>query len=400
MSDCIQYLKDNWDDCVRENRSDDGTLIGLPYKYTVPSPDYFNEIYYWDTYFTNIGLIELGKAELAKSNVDNMMYLVNKYGFMPNGNRTYYLSRSQPPFLSEMIKDVYEYYKDEVWLSGAYEALLKEYDFWDKKRNSPVGLNHYDAYIDKKEEKEIADGLAGRLGMRPEGTDFELARHYFATAESGWDMNPRWGFEAYNYAPVELNCLLYGFENNMAYFADIIGKNSEIWKKRAGKRLELMNRYMLTPDGIYTDYNVVTGGKSEVFSAASYFALFAKAADERTAKALVDKLPKLEEKFGAATCERGDYPIVYQWDYPNGWACLQHIIIAGLLNYGYVDIAKRLAEKYVSLTERVFEETGSFWEKYNVVEGNINVNDEYKMPKMLGWSAGIYVFAKKLCQNG
>ena len=105
-------------------------------------------------------------------------------------------------------------------------------------------------------------------------------------------------------------------------------------------------------------------------------------------------LPRLEANHGIVTCEKGKGDIVYQWDYPNGWACLQYIVITALANYGYIDEAKRIAEKFVKLVDSVFEKTGNLWEKYNVVDGNINVIDEYKMPTMLGWSAGVYIAAK------
>lgn len=138
-----EYISSHWSECTRENMHDDGTLIGLPYPYCVPAAGHFDELYYWDTYFTNIGLILDGKAMLAKNNTDNMLYMVNKYGYYPNGNRTFFLDRSQPPFLSVMVRDIYKYYNDKVWLSSAYETLKKEYDFWNTKRILPTGLNFY-----------------------------------------------------------------------------------------------------------------------------------------------------------------------------------------------------------------------------------------------------------------
>ena len=102
MQKIYEYMGNNWESCLRENRADEDTLIGVPYPYTVPSPERFNEIYYWDTYFTNIGLLKDNKALLAKHNTDDILFLVNRYGFMPNGNRTFFLNRSQPPFLSAM----------------------------------------------------------------------------------------------------------------------------------------------------------------------------------------------------------------------------------------------------------------------------------------------------------
>ena len=116
----IQFISSHWDDCIKENMKDNGTLIGLPYPYTVPAVGHFDEMYYWDTYFTNKGLEIEGRFAQAKNNTDNMLYLVNRFGYMPNGNRTYYLKNSQPPFLSIMVGDVYRHYNDKAWLTGAF----------------------------------------------------------------------------------------------------------------------------------------------------------------------------------------------------------------------------------------------------------------------------------------
>lgn len=391
------YIEENIEKCIRYSPSDEDKLIGIPYPYTVPSTESFNELYYWDSYFTNLGLIRIGKADLAKNNTDNMLYLVDKLGKMPNGNRTYFLNRSQPPFLSEMVKDVFGFYKDKVWLEGAYKALCEEYTFWNEKRNSPVGLNHYDSEYTDETLEEYKIMFIDRVGEVDSSVDTNLGRHCLATAESGWDMNPRFEFEAYNYGAIDLNCLLYGFENNMKYFAEVLENGeSQIWKNRAEARLEKMNRYMINSDGVFVDYNFDKDKHSNVFSAASYFALFNNAANKEQAEALVNNLSRIEEKFGIATCEKGEYgDITYQWDYPNGWPCLHYIVIKGLDNYGYKTEAKRVAEKYVALVENVFEKTENFWEKYNVTDGSINVSNEYKMPTMLGWSAGVYIFAKE-----
>ena len=154
MSNIKEFISKNIDLCVRENKEDKDTLIGLPFPYTVPSVGHFDELYYWDTYFFNKGLQICGRMELAKNNVDNMLWIVKKYGLMPNGNRTFFLNRSQPPFLSMMVYDVYEYYKDEVWLSEAFKTLETEYEFWMNKRISPIGLNHYDCTIEEYEYEE------------------------------------------------------------------------------------------------------------------------------------------------------------------------------------------------------------------------------------------------------
>lgn len=395
------YIAKHWDDCVKRNRADEGNLIGLPYPYTVPSVGHFDEIYYWDTYFTNIGLIISGRSMLAKSNVDNMLYLVDRYGYMPNGNRTYFLKNSQPPFLSEMVRDIYRVFGDNVWLGSAYNTLKKEYNFWMTKRMSPVGLNMYGGTLKSDEEVKIfADMFRSRTKSEPQKTEEDMARHAIICCESGWDMNPRWGYEGYDYAPIDLNSLMYLFETNMAYFSEILetGENVQ-WAERAENRKKLMIELMTDENGILTDYNFMNKSHSKVFSAASLYPLYAGMADSDYAQLMDEQLCRLEMEYGLVTCEKTSEKSTFQWDYPNGWACLQHIAISGFKRYGYEKTAKRLAEKYAVLAEKIFAETGNLWEKYNVVQGSININQEDpgKMPPMMGWSAGVYLYAKKAC---
>ncbi len=397
MSEVKEYIEKNWDLCIKENMEDEGTLIGLPYPYTVPAVGHFNEMYYWDTYFTNKGLELSDRFHQAKFNVDNMLYMVEKIGFMPNGNRTYYLKRSQPPFLSEMVKDIYEHFKDKVWLLGAYETLKKEYDFWINKRTTPAGLSGYkgDAEFDTE---YWATTFGQRVSADFDITKEEAARHFLCAAESGWDINPRWETEGYNYAQVDLNSLLYMMEINMGYFAGELSLDND-WADRAEKRKVLMTKLMENEEGLILDYNFDKDKKSSVFSAATLYALFSGVATKEQAEAIVKNLHRLEAPYGILTCEKNDFPGSYQWDYPNGWACIQYIAIMGLDKYGYKEEAKRIAEKYLKLVEKVFSATGNLWEKYNVVEGNINVTNEYGLPPMMGWSAGVYLAASKYIEN-
>ena len=214
-------------------------------------------------------------------------------------------------------------------------------------------------------------------------------------------MTPRWDFEAHNFNAADLNSLLFAMEKNMAYFAEKLGYSEDVavWNTRAEKRLELMNKFMLDKNNLFLDYNFKTNRLSRIFSAASYYPLYAKAATPEQAAAAAENLRRLEAEFGILTCEKNDSGVLYQWDYPNGWACLQYIVMVGLNNYGYTDDAKRIAQKYVTLAEKVFDETGALWEKYNVVDGSINVSNEYKMPTMLGWSAGVYIAAQKFLKQ-
>lgn len=389
----LDYIENNWDKCIRENREDNDTLIGLPYPYTIPAVGLFNELYYWDTYFTNKGLELCGRAQLAKSNTDNMLYLVKKYGFMPNGNRTYYLTRSQPPFLSEMVRDVYNHYKDKAWLCGAYETLKCEYDFWMTRRATPIGLNQYGGDADEKALIDAGKGFEERTGIKTNADFKSIGSNCVLTCESGWDMNPRWGTEGYNFAHIDLNSLMYMFEINMAYFSEELNKGEEKeWKAKSEGRREKMLKYMTDDNGLFFDYNFKNDKLGNIFSVASLYPLFASLATKENAKAAVDNLYRLEAEHGILVCEKNDIKGTYQWNYPNGWACLQYVAIKAFDNYGYTDIALRLAEKYVRLVEKCFDETGNLWEKYNVVTGEVSTANEYKTPTMLGWSAGVYLY--------
>lgn len=401
MEKIQKYLNEKWNKYIRDNRFDDGTLIGIPYTYTVPS-EMHNELYYWDTYFTNLGLLKSGNAILAKQNTDNILYLADKYGYMPNGNRTFYLNQSQPPYLSEMVHDIYDYYNDNVWLRGAYSVLEKEYSFWTTRRITPIGLCRYDGNLTQELRKNFKKAFVSRINISEKSVEqFDIPRHCICCCESGWDMNPRWGFEGYNFAPVDLNCLLYMFEKNMAYFAEKLENGEKsLWENRAEKRLEIMNKHMLNTSDLFLDYNFEKDSLSDVFSAASFFPLFANAATKEQAEAAVKNLHRIEAAYGILTCEKNDSGLIYQWDYPNGWPCLQYTTIKGLLNYGYIDDALRIAKKYTALVEKVFDETGNLWEKYNVIDGSINVNNEYEMPPMMGWSAGVYIACKKITEDG
>ncbi|MDD6483550.1 MAG: trehalase family glycosidase [Clostridiales bacterium] len=396
----IDFINNNWDGCVRNNMQDVDTLIGMPYPYTIPAIGHFEEMYYWDTYFTNVGLLISGRQQLAKNNVDNILFLVNKYGFMPNGNRECFLNQSQPPFLSIMVRDIYEYYKDEVWLYGAYNALKKEYEFWQTKRTLGNGLNHYGGNAETVETcTQMADYFKSRVKTEPDCDNISLGKHCRASCESGWDMNPRFGFCCDKYAAVDLNSLLFMLEANMAYFSKILNiSEDDIWDDRADKRKKIMLNTMDDGNGVLLDLNAKTNSLSKILSAASFFPLYAGLVTPAKADAIVHGLSRLEAEYGILTCEKNEVEGLYQWDYPNGWACLQFIAMKGLDNYGFKTQAKRIALKYISLVDKIFDETGKLWEKYNVVNGSLDVNNEYEQPAMLGWSAGVYLAACKYCE--
>ena len=400
-----EYIKTNWPKCIRENKQDEGSLIGLPYPYTVPSiSGAFQEMYYWDTYFINRGLILIGLTNQAINNTENMFSLIERYGFMPNGNRTGYLKNTQPPFLSEMVKDIYNKTGDKEWLKRAVTYLIKEYDFWDKNRNTEAELSQYKGNIAEIDLVARANGFIRRIKNRPQGyTDEQLGTQYVIACESGWDISPRFGFDAENFVQVDLNSLLCAMERNIAFFLSELNEDNTVWTERHEKRLKLMQKHMKC-DGVFYDYNFKTDKTGDVFSCASLYPMWLGLLSSEEAEKTVAKLPKLENTYGLSACEKvsalSDF--TFQWGYPNGWAPLHLIAIEGLMKYGFKDKALEIAEKYVSLIERNFKETHNLWEKYNVTDGSINVaqeNDHAKMPAMLGWSAGVYLYAKSLLKQ-
>jgi len=394
-----EYIKSHLEDTIRYEKEDNGRLMGLPYSYFVPAiKGAFQTMYYWDTYFASKGIYLSGKAEMVKNNVDNMLYLIQKLGYMPNGSHQGLLGRSQPPLLSEMVKDLYGIYKDREWLSGAYSVLKTEYRFWMEKRISETGLNRYGFDATEENIPTYANMLKTRLkGLDFSGmTDREIVENEMCDAESGWDFNPRCELcQKYcNY--VDLNGILYGFENNMAYFANELANGEEdLWHKRAKNRKQLISELLFDGE-TFRDYNFKTKKHSDVFSAAGFYILWSGAATDEQAASTVKKLPLIECEHGVAVCENGERNAVYQWDWPNGWAPMHYIVVYGLLKYGYEKEARRIAQKYISSMEDIFEKTGTLWEKYNVVDGSIKVKDEYKMPEMLGWTAGVYLDFKNL----
>ena len=224
------------------------------------------------------------------------------------------------------------------------------------------------------------------------------ARALISAGESGWDMNPRWGREGFNYLPVDLNSLMYMFEKNMEFFSSVLGLGKEeFWMSAAKRRKELMMKYMCADDGVLYDYNFVSQKRSTMLTAASLYPLFANMLTEDEVASSSPKLVSLEAEYGILTCEDNVEIGTYQWNYPNGWPCLQYIAVVGFKNYGYQEDAKRIALKYVTLVENVFKETGNLWEKYNVVEGNTEVlSEDYRMPVMMGWTAGTYLSLKNM----
>ncbi len=374
----LKYIDSYWPKIVRENKKDTGTLIGLPNPFIIPCTKMFEEQYYWDSYPVIKALIDdptYGKIALGM--VDNLLYEVERFGFVPNASRMYYLSRSQPPFLSEMVWDVFNSTKNLAWFRRAIKLVETEYqNVWASKehphhRNVHKGLSRY-------YDLNISDELA--------------------MAESGWDNTVRFEEGCLNILPVDLNCLLYVYEQDMSKAFGLLEeyKKEEKYKKLARDRAKTINELMLNDKtGFYFDYNFVNKKQLKVITVAGLFPLAVGiASTDQASRSLKIIEGVLEEAGGIVQSEKFERGL--QWDWPNGWPIQQLKTVEGLIRYGYKKEAKRIIEKWLNLNIKVFKETGEMWEKYDVVNLKIGVPDRYPTQSGFGWTNACFLILAKI----
>ncbi|NTD99190.1 alpha,alpha-trehalase TreF [Agrobacterium tumefaciens] len=387
------------------------SLLPLPKPYLVPGGR-FREVYYWDSYFTMLGLKEAGKTKLMKDMVDNFASLINTYGFIPNGNRSYYLTRSQPPFFAAMVQLLVQDNPD-VKLSEYTIALEKEYLFWMKGADqlSPgKAINHvvklsdgailnryYDAGDQPREESYREDYEAARSTKQNPAA---FLRNVRSAAESGWDFSSRWFADGLSFSqiittdllPVDLNTLMYNLERTIAAANKEKGdiKKASLFSAKANKRKAAILKYFWnTQQNFFTDYNWKNKSSSKQLTLAASFPLYFRLATAVQAKAVSKKLEKDFLKSGGLITTLKTTK--QQWDAPNAWAPLQWVSISGLHHYGYHKLADTITHRWVNLNIAVFKETGKLMEKYNVVETNSKGGGggEYPLQDGFGWTNGV-----------
>ena len=384
-----EFILKNIDLTTKSNCvSDDATLISLPYPYTTPCIDEkFQEMYYWDTYFTHKCLLLTGREEQVYNNIENFSYMVKKFGKIPNGNRTYYLNRSQPPFFGLMIADYCEKVPAKLGKEKRFSMLKEEYDFWQSKRLTENGLNRY--YSEKSDEECAKDswfvGFEERTGIFLPHTA-ENGRAIAAECESGMDFSPRFKSACTHYNPVDLNCLLYADEMLLSKWSSE-EETAQVYRGKAEKRKALMEKLMKAENGAYYDYDFMKKKRGDVLSFAAFYPFALGLSDDEKAFEFV--LAGLEREYGiVASISDGKK---YQWAEPNSWAPGNYMAFAAALRLNRKHDARRIAEKYISATDGIFARTGELWEKYNAETGGMDGLGEYAAPKMLGWTAGVYI---------
>lgn len=385
------YIRAYWSKLERYHPKDDESLLGLPKPYLVPSSDEtasfdYNELYYWDSYFMAQGLLDDEHKLLVIGILDDLMALFKRFKIIPNASRTYLMGRSQPPFLTSFIFDIYNTYKmPKKWLKSAMEVAEAEYQTVWMGRAKPNW-------------RQVHHGLSRYYDIN--------MLHDLAEAESGWDMTPRFNRKALNYLPVDLNALLYKYEMDFARAARLFDdrRSAGRWEHAANLRRAAMNDLMWDNlRGLYFDYDYVREKRSNVASVAAYFPMWAGMADENQAKSLAKSLRRFENKGGLATTDSqplGKYvmgSLPTQWAYPNGWAPLQFIVVEGLKRYGYQDDARRIAIKWLKSNLAWFEKNGIFLEKYNVVSPDKPpVKGVYPSQTGFGWTNGVF---ERFCRD-
>lgn len=406
-----QHIERLWPILTREPGADGGSLIPLPKRYIVPGGR-FREIYYWDSFFTMLGLQASGETDLIQSMVDNFTHLINTTGHIPNGNRTYYLSRSQPPFYALMLRVLAQQKGREVLKTYA-PALRKEYDFWMEGAEQlsaanpthrrvvlmPDGsiLNRYwDDQPEPRPESYREDvELAQESGRNPE----EVYRNIRAAAESGWDFSSRWFADQENLStihttdiiPVDLNALLYHVELTLQEMAILEGNRAEAreYERRAKARRDAVLKYNWSDEqDFFYDYDFVKGATTDVPTLAAVFPLYFCMAKKKQATAVAQKLKADFLKPGGlvTTLNRTGQ----QWDSPNGWAPLQWMSIQAMRNYKFDELADEVAQRWVEKNEEIFHNTGKLMEKYNVVNMNLEAGGgEYPNQDGFGWTNGV-----------
>jgi alpha,alpha-trehalase len=428
-------------------------LLYLPNKYVVPGGR-FNEMYGWDSYFIIRGLLQASRLDLARGMVDNFFFEIEHYGAMLNANRTYYLTRSQPPFVSSMFVDVYratqkDGHADKAWLERAYADLDKDYGMWTREPHlaGQTGLSRYYDFGEGPPPEAVQDEtgfyrkVAQYFFLHPAQADgyvvdtvpaateavagsaytlqvcdlpltmaraecekarqFKLSADYYkgdrSMRESGFDVSFRFapfGAATHHYAPVCLNSLLYKMEKDLEQISLWLGhaEDAKKWNQRAEARQQLISRYFWNQEqGLFFDYNLQTSQMSNYRYASTFYPLWAGLATPEQAKAVAGNL-KIFNQPGGLPMSTDDTGA--QWDLPYGWGNIEMLAIEGLRRYGYNAEADRVSYEFLSMVAENFRRDGNIREKYNVVTRSSESHVElgYEMNVVgFGWTNAAFL---------
>ncbi|HYQ24431.1 alpha,alpha-trehalase TreA [Stenotrophomonas sp.] len=388
-----------------------GSLLPLPHPYVVPGGR-FREVYYWDSYFTLLGLASSQRWQQVRDMVDNFAWQLDQYGHIPNGNRSYYLSRSQPPFFSLMVEllarhegnDAYRRYLPQLriehafWMHGAEDLAPGQARERVVRLADGQLLNRYwDARAVPRTESWTDDlATAAQASQRRPS---QVYRDLRAGAESGWDFSSRWlddpaqlsSIRTTSIVPVDLNSLLFQLEQTLARASTVSGATGDArhFQRLAASRREAINTQLWdSRQGHYVDRDLDSDQQRPALTAAALFPLWLKIADTAQARRTADAVEAgLLRSGGLLTTQRDTGQ---QWDAPNGWAPLQWVAVDGLQHYGQQALARTLGVRFLRTVQSVYDRDGKLVEKY-VVDGSASGGGggEYPLQDGFGWSNGV-----------
>ncbi len=365
------YVQETWPELTWRDDPKDPDRYPMPQPYVVPNTEQFPYLFYWDSYFTLVGLACDGYGNLARDIVDNFLYQIERLKTTMNFTRKGAPKRSQPPYLGSMIEDIFKLRGNRHWFYHAYQMLRKEYrEVWmTSHKDERTGLSRY---------------------VDIEAPDDSRRSVY----ESGWDFSSRWGSRPQRLAPIDLNSNLYKYEMDLARFAWLMELKHEgnQWAKDAQQRAEWMQELFFdAQEGLFGDYDLEEKCLTRRWSLATFSPLFTGLATDEQAAQVVANLSRFETDYGLLTTPRRYGDDWGQWDTPNGWAPLHWIAINGMRRYGYFEEAARVARKWLTLNAAEQARTGKMWEKYNVVAGNAEaISPDYPQQHGFGWTNGVF----------
>jgi len=358
------------EECLRETPDDTDELTALPNPYIIPGKGKPEAMYYWDSYFINLGLLRLNLGDVARKGVDNLVYQVRKYGYVPASNRREASSYSHPPFLPWMVRDVYRATGDKEWLRRVLPEVVQEFKFWiNKPHTTPSGLHRFHP---AKESKSVDPVQAARM-------------------ESGWLESPRFN-DPREFNAIDLNALL---QRNARMIYDLQieadGAGDETLLQKAAHLKKSLDLCWDQDLGFYFDYRHTTGRRSAIRSLAGFMPLFTELVDETRAQALQEHLQEFLAPGGLYCTAADQRQEKSLWSAPIGQAPYLYTTLKGLCDYDLMEDAADIGINWLSMVKAVYEKTGEMWAWYNVENRSEIHPDGVANAPLLGWTAGIYV---------
>jgi alpha,alpha-trehalase len=396
-ADCLRYIESYWERVIKSPEDTPMTrgFLKLPYAYITPNDKKFSYLFYWDSFFMFRGLLGTGRTETLSGVLNNYVYLLKRYGLIPNFNSHASTNRSQPPFFTTMIFDVFgetkkkkTFLKRMEWAKWEYEHVWIDTDM------------HYNHSVEGFRLSKYGDRDVGYA--------------HSSELESGWDFTSRFYNRCNEFLPIDLNSLLYKYELDFAREADEITKDvsaQKKWLKKAEERKNDINNYMWDEEkGFFFDYDYVRGRRSKFYSLAGFVPLWSGVASPSQAKRMLEHLDKFETKNGLmitdsaslppelrADIEHEDYKHTLieslkpkQWDYPNIWPPVEYLAVIGMLRYGFIEEARRIMKNSLASEAKIFKKHGTFFEKINGVTGDVAPNYHYINQGGFGWTNAVF----------